>query len=122
MPSPPSVISPLATTSSVSRHGVFPLAVVTGLASAALLLLALAPLPYGFYEFLRLAITAGAVILVVLAARSRQIGWVVFGVVAALLFNPLIPVTATRGFWAPIDLIGAVLFIVAGLRIHDRDR
>ena len=35
-----------------------------------------------------------------------------FGLVA-LLFNPLIPIYLTRELWVPIDLLTAILFVVA---------
>lgn len=80
---------------------------------AGLLLLAVAPLPYGYYTFLRIAVTAGAVA-VAWASFQRTgtvSGWVVgMGLIAAL-FNPIIPVHLTREIWLPINLVAAGAFV-----------
>jgi hypothetical protein len=36
----------------------------------------------------------------------------------ALLFNPLMPLYATREFWVPFDLTGLILFWVAGVKLR----
>lgn len=88
-------------------------ALVPGLVAAALLLIAVLPLDYGFYVFLRIAITALAIWMVVVANRAGQLGWALFAIAAALIFNPIIPVYNTRAFWAPVDVLGAVVFACA---------
>lgn len=94
-------------------------ALLPGLIAGALLLVAVAPIPeYGFYIFLRLAVTTAAVFVAVLASRTQQTGWLVFGIIAALVFNPFIPVWLSKEAWMPIDLIGAVLFAIAAFTIR----
>lgn len=76
-----------------------------------LLLLALMDLPIGFYTFLRIVVTIGAVALVVTEYENGINFWIVaFGLIA-ILFNPLIPVyLGDKSAWMPIDFIAAILF------------
>lgn len=79
--------------------------------AAALLLAAIADWPYGYYEFLRIAVCAAAS---VLAWRSSQTAWplwAIFMAGIALLFNPIIPVHFQRAEWAWIDAVAAVVFL-----------
>jgi len=78
-----------------------------------LLLLALLRLPIGYYTFLRIVVTIGAVTVVVSEFKSKINFWVItFGIIA-VLFNPLIPIyLGNRVVWAPIDIIVAGLFLI----------
>lgn len=80
--------------------------------AAIMLLLALAPFPYGYYKLLRLFV-CGAALYVAFASFNLQKIWAVwvFGFVA-ILFNPLIPIHLSREIWQPIDVICSILFIV----------
>ena len=78
-----------------------------------LLLLALVDLPIGYYTLLRIAVTIGAVAVVVAEFENGINFWVIaFGLIA-IIFNPLIPIYfGDKGTWMPIDLITAVLFAI----------
>lgn len=79
---------------------------------AALLLIAVMPLPYGYYTFLRLVVTAAAAF-VVWIEYSRAQGltfWAVLFALLGLLFNPLIPVHLSREVWAWLDVAAAGTF------------
>jgi len=80
-----------------------------------MLLLTLAPWPYGYYQLLRFVV-CGAAVYVAVTAYKWQRTWVtwLFGFIA-VLFNPLIPIHLSRDIWQPIDLISAILFLVAVL-------
>jgi hypothetical protein len=94
-------------------------ALLPGLIASALLLVAIVPIPeYGYYIFLRLAVTTAAVFVAVLASRTKQTGWLVFGIMAALIFNPFIPIWLSKSAWMPIDLIGAVMFGIAAFAVR----
>jgi hypothetical protein len=89
---------------------------------AAALLLALFKLPIGYYTFLRLLVTAGAVVHVVHHYRRDGLGIrvVLFGILA-LLFNPLWPVyLQDRDLWAPVDILGGVLFLASAIKRASR--
>ena len=83
---------------------------VLALIVAAMLVGAVAPLPYGYYQFLRW-ITCGVAVFIAFEAYSWKKIWAtwVFGIIA-VLFNPLIPVHLTKEIWQPIDLVCALLF------------
>ena len=85
---------------------------VTGLA----LLLALADMPSGYYRFLRVLVTTCAVFLAFWTwSRGRNLLALALGV-AAILFNPIIPIYLyRRSTWAPLDIGFAILFLAVAL-------
>jgi hypothetical protein len=85
------------------------------LAPMVLALIALAPLPYGYYVFLRIALCVAAAYLA--WAEYEEVGainaWFVGLVVLAVVYNPIIRVHLTREIWTGINLT-----TVAFLGIH----
>lgn len=81
--------------------------------SVGLLAIALLPLPYGYYLFLRLAlcITAGLIAYWAFERKSEQIGlWtIVFGVIA-LLYNPIFRIHLTREIWSVLNVLTAAVY------------
>ena len=88
---------------------------IPGIITAVMLLLALAPWPYGYYQLLRFVV-CGAAAYVAFMAYNWQKLWAtwLFGIIA-VLFNPLIPIHLSREAWQPIDITCAVLFIVVAI-------
>jgi hypothetical protein len=86
--------------------------------AAAMLLLALAPWPYGYYQLLRFVVCGVAVYVAVMSYNWHKI-WAVwlFGFIA-VLFNPLIPIHLSRELWQPIDVICGIIFITIAI-IHN---
>lgn len=84
--------------------------------------LAAAPLhwPYGYYQFLRLAVTALAIWLAAAAIRQQATAWTILGVGLALLYNPILPVYLKRTTWLPIDLVASVLCVAAAIKLPRR--
>lgn len=83
------------------------------LVPAVALLIALAPLPYGYYTLLRIII-CGAAAFIAYSIYQRQQAvslWVLAMSGLAILFNPLIPIHLSREIWVPIDAISAVVFL-----------
>jgi hypothetical protein len=81
------------------------------------MLVALLRMPIGYYTFLRLLATAGAVVDVLHHYRRAglSIRVVLFGVVA-LVFNPIWRVhLGDRELWEPINAAAAVLFLYAAV-------
>ncbi|MET3934857.1 DUF6804 family protein [Arthrobacter sp. OAP107] len=97
---------------------VHPAAVPAAIGAVFLMLAVAGGAQYEFYVVLRWAVTAMAIWMSVVASALKRTPWVVVFVAIALLFNPLIPVYATRSFWAPFDLAGFVLFWVAGVKLR----
>ena len=81
-----------------------------------LLVVALLPLPYGYYQFLRIAITIASGLVAYSCFSEGKQGWAVgFGAIC-ILFNPIIPVHLSKSMWAPIDVAVALVFL-AGWKI-----
>lgn len=85
---------------------------IPSLIAAVMLLLALADLPYGYYQLLRF-VTCCVSVYVAYTAYTWQKMWAMwlFGFVA-VLFNPLAPIHFSRELWQYVDIICAVLFTV----------
>ena len=84
---------------------------------AALLLLALADMPGGYYVFMRIVVClASAVVAYGSYKREDSVnGSVILFGLMAILFNPIIPVYLhDREIWMPIDIIGAIVFVIKG--------
>lgn len=92
------------------------------LIAIAMLLLALLPMPYGYYTLLRIAICAFSVYLVYRIWQKNIQLWLWIFIIIAILFNPIIPIYLSRGLWALIDITVAVVFFVSitQLKIDDR--
>jgi membrane-bound ClpP family serine protease len=83
---------------------------------AGLLILALFNLPIGYYTFLRLAVTIGAVAIVFREFQRGFNAWVILFGLTAILFNPILPIYLNnKSAWMPIDIIVAILFLVKAL-------
>jgi|JI6StandDraft_1071083.scaffolds.fasta_scaffold02801_4 uncharacterized membrane protein len=83
-----------------------------------LLFIALANLPIGYYTFLRIAITIGAVSYIISEFDKGFNFWLIAFVLIAIIFNPLVPVYLNdKQAWMPIDIIGGLLFLVRSVSI-----
>ena len=78
--------------------------------TVAILLIALAPMPYGYYTLLKV-IVCGVFTWAALITYSKKPSYLpwVFALLAAM-FNPIIPIILSKELWVPID-IGAALFL-----------
>lgn len=80
--------------------------------SSLLLVVALLPLPYGYFMFLRLAITAAAAYVAYENFNKDTPVWGIVFIGVALLFNPFYTVHFDKGLWAVIDIAVAALFFI----------
>ena len=79
---------------------------------AALLLLCLAPLPYGFYQLVRFVMMVAFAVMAYMYYEEKKTEWaVVFGALA-LLFQPLLKISLGRTLWNIVDVAVAVLLLV----------
>lgn len=83
----------------------------------ALLFLALLRLPIGYYTFLRITVTIGALLLLHQHwLRSGINVWVILFGAVAILFNPILPIyLGDRSLWVPFNIAGGALFALAAL-------
>ena len=88
-----------------------PVPVIYG--AAVLLAVAVLPLPYGYYQLLRLVATVVFAWAAFIAFQRRSAGYGFGFAVAALLFNPVLPVYLSKALWAPIDLAAALALVLS---------
>jgi CHASE2 domain-containing sensor protein len=79
---------------------------------AGLLLVALANWPYGYYTFLRLAVSLASAVLAWQSFRDQRSTWGLAMAAIALLFNPFILVHLHRQEWMWIDAVSALVFLM----------
>jgi hypothetical protein len=77
-----------------------------------MLLIALAPLPYGYYTILRIVVCGSSAYISWTTADTKITGWTVAFAAVALLFNPIVPVYLDREIWAFIDVGVAVIYFI----------
>ncbi|NCP62685.1 MAG: hypothetical protein GW748_05165 [Alphaproteobacteria bacterium] len=78
---------------------------------AALSLIALLPMPYGYYVFLRIAVTGVGGFTAYLRYISDEKDWILWSCVAvAILFNPFLPIHLTKEIWMVFNVLTAALF------------
>ena len=81
------------------------------LTCSAFLLLGLADMPIGYYTFLRITVTIGAVAIIIQEFDGEVTPWIIIFGIIAITFNPIIPVYLhDKEIWALIDVIAAILF------------
>lgn len=74
--------------------------------------------PYGYYTLLRLVVCGVSVYAAYKVKMHPSLSnHFIPLVIMAVLFNPLIPVYLSRLIWLPIDLAGAVYFLVLSKKI-----
>jgi hypothetical protein len=80
---------------------------------AILSIVALAQLPYGYYQFLRIVICIAAAYLTYgeYQLDDKVTVWAIVFALLAILFNPIIPVHLKRDLWAVFNIICAIIFI-----------
>ena len=79
---------------------------------AVLLFIAMARLPYGYYQFVRLAAFVAFIYLAYTEFKhNRQIIGIVC-VAGAILFNPVFKIAFGRELWHIVDMIAGVLLVI----------
>lgn len=85
---------------------------------AAILAIGAAPLPYGYYTFLRIvACGVFAVAAYVSLSRKAPLLPYVYGALA-VLFNPIIKISLPKETWAVVDICSAVFLAATAKRIR----
>lgn len=80
-------------------------------AMIALLALAFAPMPIGYYKFLRIAVCGLSILC---AARTRSSAWRWIWAAVAVTFNPVLPLYLGRDTWRIVDGVG-ILIVLASI-------
>ncbi|WP_294240306.1 DUF6804 family protein [uncultured Chryseobacterium sp.] len=70
-------------------------------------------LPIEYYTFLRILVSAGALLVLYHTITSRQPYFSIVFLAILILFNPVFPIYLYRkGIWIPIDTITGILFLL----------
>ena len=77
---------------------------------ALLLLLCLADMPYGYYQFVRF-IACIAFGYFAFGEQEKQTKWALFYISMAILFQPFIKISLGRVLWNVVDVIVAIVLI-----------
>ena len=88
--------------------------------AAGIILIGVAPLPYGYYTLLRI-IATGAFVWAAIVAYERNdpvLPWV-YGLLA-IIFNPIIKIHFPKEIWVIIDLVAGMLLILTKNKIQER--
>lgn len=88
---------------------------------ACFLFLGIVDLPIGYFTFLRLITSIGAILVIVKEYQKEMDFWIISFAFIALLFNPILPVYLnSKAAWSPIDLICGVLFLLKSFNLKQR--
>lgn len=78
---------------------------------AAMLFIAIAPLPYGFYTFMRIIVCGCAAYMAYQGFSNEDKGaWAWILGIIAILFNPVATIHMTKEIWMAVDFVTGVLF------------
>ena len=91
---------------------------------AVILIVAVFPLPYGYYTFTRIITCLACAVLAYSAYQSRPpaFSWSAAFVLLAVLFNPVIPIHLTRGVWMGLDVGAAAIILAHFTLVRGSDR
>lgn len=79
---------------------------------AVLLLLCLAPMPYGYYQLVRIVAMIGFAIMAYQYYEKENVPLAISFCGLALLFQPFIKVALGRTLWNIVDVIVAVVLVI----------
>jgi hypothetical protein len=80
---------------------------------AVLLLLCLAKMPYGYYQFVRFGALVGFILLAINAYEKGLTNYMIVYIGIALLFQPFIKIALGRELWNIVDVIIAIGLLVS---------
>lgn len=92
------------------------------LAAAATSFIALFPMPYGYFEFLRWAVFSAAIYVCILSYKRSAFGWLLVGAPLIVLFSPARFLYFEVGTWKMIDLAAAIALAGAAFFMRDEIR
>ena len=87
---------------------------------AAMMLIAIASLPYGYYQLLRLVVAVCGLWIAYVAWQDHKVAWALAIGVTVLVFNPLVPVHFDRQTWSVLNVVGGLIFATAGWVVISR--
>ncbi|MFV0506889.1 MAG: DUF6804 family protein [Bacteroidales bacterium] len=90
---------------------------------ASLLFLSIANLPIGYFTFLRIVVTMGALYGIITEYKEEINFWVIAFALVTILFNPILPIHLNdKSLWIPIDLTAGLLFGVKFFQVNNNSK
>jgi outer membrane protein assembly factor BamB len=89
------------------------LALLPLIVTATMLFIAIASLPYQYYNALKIIVSVASIYAVILSHRYQKKLVILPFIITTILFNPLVPFSLTRNIWMIIDIICGVWFIIS---------
>lgn len=86
--------------------------IIIKLIIAALLFGCLAKMPYGYFQFVRIAAFIGFIVLAYMEYEAKRIVLIILYGAAAILFNPLKKIYFKRDAWNDIDIAVGIALVV----------
>jgi hypothetical protein len=87
---------------------------------AALLLLCLAPMPYGYYQLVRFVSMVAFAVMAYQFYNEKREGWAICFGAHALLFQPFVKIALGRAMWNIVDVAVAILLLA--LAFNDKKK
>lgn len=84
--------------------------------------LGVSEMPFTYYTFVRGLVSVSAVMLGVLAIRTKQYGWLALSLASFLFFFPLFEVELDRKTWMYIDVVVGVAYFAAARTLAKNPR
>ena len=78
---------------------------------AALLLLCLAPMPYGYYQLVRFVSMMVFAVMAYQFYNEKREGWAICFGALALLFQPFVKIVLGRTMWNIVDVVVAIILL-----------
>lgn len=92
-------------------------------AVAALLFLAAAPMPYGFYTFLKIVVFLSAGYMAYQGYLARKSGiWPWLWGIVAIVFNPVVVITMEKEIWMAVDILTGAVFALVAFRAFQQEK
>lgn len=83
-------------------------------------LIALAPLPYGYYQTLRVVVAFCGIWIAYHAWQERKVTLALALGAVIIVFNPIAPVHFDRSTWTVLNVVAALMFATAGWNMPRR--
>lgn len=81
---------------------------------------ALATLPYGYFQVLRVVVcTCAAFFACIMFDSEGSSRWMGVMIVVAILFNPFLPVYLSRSIWQVVDIVVAVVIVITSFALKE---
>lgn len=79
----------------------------------AILVIATLPLPYGYYQFLRVLVSFTLTYDFILNRKNLQYNVILIYIIVIIIFNPVFPIYLNRELWVMIDFVVAILVAIS---------